>query len=131
MKKNNEFNEYDFMNLLCSKLVMRKVNIFGVSRLEKKLFEFSIDKEYSDMFKDMSVNIETERVDIMPMVEMFCTVGTLVPLNYPERIVIPFTREEAEKKIANYGEENSKLMDNIVNGIYGKTEKKLVLKCCD
>lgn len=131
MKKRKEFNEYDFMTLLCSKMVMRKINIFSVNRLEKKLFEFSIDKEYSAIFKNIAVNIETEKVNIMPIIEMLCTIGTLVPLNYPERIVIPFMREEAEKKIADYSEENSKLMDNIVNGIYGKPEKKLVLKCCD
>lgn len=131
MKKSKEFNEYDFMNLLCSKMVIRRINVFSVNRLEKKLFEFSMDKEYIEFFKNIMIDIETERVNIMPMVEMFCTVGTLVPLNYPERIVIPFTKEEAESKIVAYGEENSKLMDNIINGIYGRPEKKLILKCCD
>ena len=134
MKENSmkeELSEYDFLILFCSKLVSRRINSFNVSRLEKKLYEYALDSSYAPLFKKVAINNETERISLIEPITVFCTVGTLVAINYPEKIVIPFSKDEAARTLDRYSDEHKEKVDTIINGIFGKTRKHYNVKYYD
>lgn len=135
MKENNmkeeALSEYDFLILFCSKLVSRRINSFNMSRLEKKLYEYALDSSYASLFKMMSINNENERINLIEPITAFCTVGTLIAISYPERIVIPFSKDEATRKLDKYSDEHKEKIDTIIGDIFGKPKKHCNVKYYD
>lgn len=121
--KEKTLSEYDFLILFCSKLVTRRINSFNMTRLEKKLYEYALDSKYETLFKKIAINNEAEKISLLEPITVFCTVGTLVAIDYPEKIVIPFSKDEADRTLDKYSDEQKEKVDNIINSIFGKTKK--------
>lgn len=131
MKEKQVLSEYEFLILFCSKLASRKINIFNMPKLEKRLYEYALDGEYISLFKEIDINHEAERINLTVPAKVFCTVGTLVALSYPEQIVIPFSSDEANITLSRYSDEHKSQVDDIIDGILDRKRLRLInIKCC-